>query len=82
MQWRRVEALNNAGLRGGDSHEGGAQKPVQRGLVQRNGPLAQGFTVALSLLVSPRPLVMLSWLVRGAPWGQRKSLLGDSNSKI
>lgn len=41
VQWRRVEAMNNAGLRGGESHEGGAPNLVQRGLFQRNRPLPQ-----------------------------------------
>lgn len=80
VQWRRVEAMNNAGLRGGESHEGGAPNLVQRGLFQKNRPLPQ-LGVALSLLASPRPLVMLSWLGRGALCDLRKSLLGESNFK-
>lgn len=69
--------MNNAGLRGGERHEGCALQTVRRGLFQRNGPLAQGFSVA-----SPRPLVMLAWLAKGTQCGLRKSLPGEKNFKI
>ena len=69
--------MNNAGLRGGERHEGCALQTVRRGLFQRNGPLAQGFSVA-----SPRPLVMPAWLAKGTQCGLRKSLPGEKNFKI
>lgn len=54
----------------------------QRGLFQRNEPLAQGFDVTQRLLVSPRPQVMLTWLFEGAQCGLRQNAFGKRNFKI